>query len=26
VRYFDICNTSWGFTTKQYALIAVRER
>lgn len=26
LRYFDICNASWGFTTKQYALIAVRER
>ena len=26
LRYLDICNASWGFTTKQYALIAVRER
>jgi cyclopropane-fatty-acyl-phospholipid synthase len=26
LRYFDICNASWGFTTKQYALIAARER
>ena len=26
LRYFDICNTSWGFTTKQYAVVAVRDR
>lgn len=26
LRYFYICNASWGFTTKQYAVIAVRER
>jgi cyclopropane-fatty-acyl-phospholipid synthase len=26
LRYFDICNASWGFTTKQYALTAARER
>lgn len=26
IRYFDLCNTSWGYTTKQYALIAARDR
>ncbi len=26
LRYFDLCNTSWGYTTKQYALVAARDR
>ena len=26
LRYFDICNAAWGYTTKQYALTAGRVR
>lgn len=26
VRYFDICNAGWGFTTKHYALVGARRR
>jgi cyclopropane-fatty-acyl-phospholipid synthase len=26
LRYFAISNAAWGFTTKQYALVAARER
>jgi cyclopropane-fatty-acyl-phospholipid synthase len=26
VRYFDICNAAWGYTTKHYALVCSRSR
>jgi cyclopropane-fatty-acyl-phospholipid synthase len=26
IRYFDVANAGWGFTTKQYALLAGRNR
>jgi cyclopropane-fatty-acyl-phospholipid synthase len=26
VRYFDVSNAGWGFTTKHYALVAARSR
>ena len=26
LRYFEVCNTGWGYTTKQYALVASKSR
>jgi len=26
IRYFDVANAGWGFSTKQYALLAARSR